>query len=95
MEKKPEAFPMGIWRSNKGKVSTHFSSCKHQNSSASMREDSDDITRILLTAVADPLARQSAEMSNTIILCTKILLTTQDPRSKELDHGGSGGAKGT
>ena len=45
--------------------------------------------------VADPLARQGAEISDTITLCTRILLTTQDPRSKELDHGGSGGAKGT
>ena len=59
------------------------------------REDSDDITRILLTTVADPLARQGAKMSDTITLCTRILLTTQDPHSKELDHGGSGGARGT
>ena len=60
-----------------------------------MGEDSVDVTRILLTAVADPLARQGAEMSDTIILCTRILLTTQDPHNKELDHGGSSGAKGT
>ena len=61
----------------------------------SRREYSGDITRILLTAVADPLARQGTKMSDTITLCTRILLTTQDPHSKELDHGGSGGAKGT
>ena len=61
----------------------------------SWREDSGDITRILLTAVADPLARQDAKMSNTITLCTRILLTTQDPHSMELDHGGSNGARGT
>ena len=59
------------------------------------REDSGDITRILLTAVANPLARQGSKMSDTITLCTRILLTTQDPRNKELDHGGSGGARGT
>ena len=58
-------------------------------------ENSDDITRILLTTAADPLARQGAEMSDTIALCTRILLTTQDPHSKELDHGGSSRAKGT
>ena len=57
------------------------------------REDSGDITRILLTMVADPLARQGAKMSDTITLCTRILLTTQDLHSK--DHGGSGGARGT
>ena len=34
-------------------------------------------------------------MSDTIALCTIILLTTQNPHSKELDHGGSGRAKGT
>ena len=34
-------------------------------------------------------------MSDTIALCTRILLTTQDPNSKELDHGGSSRAKGT
>ena len=58
-------------------------------------ENSGDITRILLTTAADPLARQGAEMSDTIALCTRILLTTQDPHSKELDHGGSSRAKGT
>ena len=61
----------------------------------SWREDSGDITRILLTAIADSLARQCAKMSDTITLCTRILLTTQDPHSKELDHGGSGEARGT
>ena len=34
-------------------------------------------------------------MSDIITLCTRILLTIQDPHSKELDHGGSSGAKGT
>ena len=52
------------------------------------REDSGDITRILLTVVADPLARQGARMSNTITLCTRILLTAQDLHSKRIDHGG-------
>ena len=58
-------------------------------------ENSGDVTRILLTAVADPLARQGAKMSDTITLCTRILLTTQDPHSEGLDHGGSSRAKGT
>ena len=53
------------------------------------REDSGDITRILLTAVADPLARQGAKMSDTITLCTRILLTTQNLHGKKIDHGGS------
>ena len=59
------------------------------------REDSGDITRILLTAVADPLARQGAEMSDTITIYTRILLTTQDLHGKKIDHGGSGGVRGT
>ena len=59
------------------------------------REHSGDTTRILLTVVADPLAREGAKMSDTITLCTRILLTTQDPHSKELDHGGLGGVRGT
>ena len=54
------------------------------------REDSGDITRVLLTAVADPFARQGARMSDTITLCTRILLITQDLCSKKMDHGGSG-----
>ena len=59
------------------------------------REDLGDITRILLTAVADPLARQGARMSDTITLCTRILLTTQDLHGKKIDHGGSSGVSGT
>ena len=54
------------------------------------REDSGDITRILLTAVADPLARQGAKMSDTITLCIRILLTTKDVHGKKMGHGGSG-----
>ena len=34
-------------------------------------------------------------MSNTIALCTRILLITQDPHSKGLDHEGSSKARGT
>ena len=49
----------------------------------------------LMSQEVDPLARQGAEMSDTIALCTRILLTIQDPHSKELDHGGSSRAKGT
>ena len=52
------------------------------------REDSGDITRILLAAVADPLARQGARMRDTVTLCTRILLTTQDLHNKRMDHGG-------
>ena len=54
-----------------------------------------DVTRILLTTVADPLAQQGAKMSDTITLCTRILLTTQDLHGKKIDHGGSGGVGGT
>ena len=53
------------------------------------REDSVDFTRILLTAIADPLAQQGARMSDTITLCTRILLTAQDLYCKEISHGGS------
>ena len=59
------------------------------------REDSGDITRILLAAVADPLARQGVKMSDTITLCIRILLTTQDLHGRKIDHGGSGGVRGT
>ena len=34
-------------------------------------------------------------MSDTITLCIRILLTTKDPHSKGIDHGGSSKAKGT
>ena len=54
------------------------------------REDSCGITRLLLATIADSLARQGARMSDTITLCTRILLTTQDLHSKRMDHGGSG-----
>ena len=57
------------------------------------REDPGDITRILLTAVADSLARQGAKMSDTITLYTIILLTAQDLHSKKIDHGGSSGVE--
>ena len=59
------------------------------------REDSGDITTILLTAIVDPLARQGARMSDTITLGIIILLTAQDLYSKRIDHGGSGGARRT
>ena len=54
------------------------------------REDSGDIARILLTAIAGLLAQRGARMSDTITLCIRILLTTQDLHSKRIDHGGSG-----
>ena len=38
------------------------------------REDSGDITRILLTAMAGLLAQQGARISDAITLCTRILL---------------------
>ena len=59
------------------------------------REDPGDITRILLTTVADSLARQGAKMGDTITLCTRILLTAQDLHSKEIDHGGSDEVRST
>ena len=46
------------------------------------REDSGGIARLLLAAIADPLARQGARMSDTIALCTRILLATQNLHSK-------------
>ena len=57
-------------------------------------EDAGGITR-LLAAVADPLARQGARMSDTITLCTRILLTAQDLYRKEIGHGGSSGVGST
>ena len=59
------------------------------------REDLADITRILLTAVADSLAQQGARMGDTITLCTRILLTTQDLYLKEIGYGGSSGVGST
>ena len=57
------------------------------------REDSGGITRLLLAAIADPLARQDARMSDTVTLYTGILLATQDLHSKKMDHGGSDGVR--
>ena len=54
------------------------------------REDSGGITRLLLAAITDSLAKQGARMSDTITLCTRILLTTQDLHNKGMNHGGSG-----
>ena len=59
------------------------------------REDSGDITRILLTTMADPLARQGARMGDIITLCTRILLTAQDLYRKEIGHGRSSGVGST
>ena len=46
------------------------------------REDSGGITRLLLAAIADPLARQDARMSDTIALYTRILQATQNLHSE-------------
>ena len=89
-------FPDGhLMKRTRGRCPHILALANTRTAQRSWREDSGDITRILLTTVADPLARQGAKMSDTITLCTRILLTTQDPHSKKLDHGGSGGAKGT
>ena len=53
------------------------------------REDSGGITRLLLAVIADSLARLGARMSDTITLCTRIHLTTQDLHNKGMNHGGS------
>ena len=53
-----------------------------------------DITMIILTVVADSLARQGAKMGDTIALCTRILLATQDLHNKRTDQGGSGRTRG-
>ena len=59
------------------------------------REDLGDITRILLTAMAGLLAQWGARISDTITLCTRILLTAQDLHSKRIDLGGSSEVRGT
>ena len=50
---------------------------------------------IILTVVADSLARQGAKMGDTIALYTRIILTAQDLHGKRMDHGGFGGNRGT
>ena len=52
-------------------------------------EDSRGITKLLLAAIADPLARQGARMSDTIALYTRILLATQNLHSKRWTMEGS------
>ena len=90
------AFPDGqLVEQTRGKCPRILALANTRTALRAWREDRGDITRILLTAIADPLARQGAKMSDTITLCTRILLTTQDPYRKGLDHGGSGGARGT
>ena len=59
------------------------------------REDLGGITRLLLAAIADSLARQGARMSDTITLYTRILLDAQDLHNKRADHGGSSRTRGT
>ena len=59
------------------------------------REDSGDITRILLTTMIGLLAQRGARKSDTITLCTRILLAAQDLHNKRADHGGAGGTRGT
>ena len=53
------------------------------------REDLGGITRLLLAAIADALARQGARMSDTIALCTRVLLATQNLHSKRWTMEGS------
>ena len=59
------------------------------------KENSGDITRILLTVKAGLLAQRDAKMSDTVTLYTRILLAARDLDSKEIDHGGSSGVENT
>jgi len=59
------------------------------------REDSYDITRILLTTIAGLLAQRVTRMNDTVTLCTRILLTAQDLHLKKIGHGRSGEVGGT
>ena len=59
------------------------------------KQDSSDIKRILLTAIAGLLAQRGARISDTITLCTRILLTAQDLYRREIGHGGSSGVGST
>ena len=54
------------------------------------REDLGDIIRILLTTMAGLLAQQGAKMGDTITLCTRILLATQNLHSKRWTMEGRG-----
>ena len=87
-------FPSGhLIKPTRGKCKRILAFANTRIALRAWREDLGDITRILLIAVADSLARQGAKMGDTITLCTRILLIAQDLHSKRIDHGGSSGVK--
>ena len=74
--KKLVAFPNGhLVEQTRGKCPRILALANTRIVLRAWREDLGDITRILLTIVADSLARQGAKMGDTITLCTRILLT--------------------
>ena len=71
-------FPGGhLIKQTRGKCPRILAFANTRTALRAWREDPGDITRILLTAVADSLARQGAKMGDTIALCTRILLAAQ------------------
>ena len=84
-----------LMKQTRGRCPHIFALANTRTALRAWREDSGGITRLLLAAIADPLARQGARMSDTITLYTRILLATQDLHSKKIDLGGTDGVDST
>ena len=76
--KEAYGFPGGhLIKQTRGKCPRILAFANTRTALRAWREDPGDITRILLTVVADSLARQGAKMGDTIALGTRILLAAQ------------------
>ena len=94
--KEAYGFPDGhLMKQTRGRCPHILALANTRTALRARREDSSDITRILLIAMAGLLAQWGARMSDTITLCTRILLTAWDLHSKKIDHGGSSGVRST
>ena len=87
-------FPSGcLEQQTRGRCPHILALANTRTSLQAWREDSGDITRILLITMAGLLAQRGSRISDTITPCTRILLTAWDLH--KIDHGGSSGARST
>ena len=82
-EKEAYGSPSGrLMKQTRGKCPHILALANTRTALRAWREDSGGITKLLLAAIADPLAQQDARMSDTIALYIRILLATQNLHSK-------------
>ena len=87
-------FPEGhLMEQIRGRCRHILALAKTRTALQAWREDSGDITRILLTTMAGLLAQQGVRISDTITICTRILLAAWNLH--KIDHGGSSGTGST